>query len=84
MKTFLDVSDSSASEESLLPLLEMLENMPLAVTLLATQAQYTSIPHLMECWNANKTAMLKRGGTGEIDERRCFDRNIPSLREVHI
>ncbi len=66
MMTFLDISDASASADLVLPLLQVLENMPLAVTLLATQAQYTSIPHLMERWNTNKTAILRTGGVGRL------------------
>ncbi len=66
MKIFLDVSDTQATEEHLLPLLHAVENMPLALVLLATQAQYTTVPELISIWDTSRTTMLRRGGAGRL------------------
>lgn len=61
LQMFLTISDAAEDDPCLRPLLQNLDNMPLAVTLMASLAQYQSCSSLLEDWNARHTAMLARG-----------------------
>lgn len=60
MQTFLAISNVSEDDEHLLPLLEKLGNLPLAVTLIASIAQYEPLESILERWNAESTAIAAR------------------------
>ncbi|KAE9397063.1 TPR-like protein [Gymnopus androsaceus JB14] len=66
VEAFCDVSRKIYSLEDIVqhlqPLLQELDCMPLAVTLIAHQAQRVSLPQLMKMWMSRGTAMLKKVG----------------------
>src|SRR6201996_5178651 len=61
MQTFISISDTHEDVPGLRELIEVTDGLPLAVTLMATQAQYTSCALLLSRWNDQRTAMLTRG-----------------------
>ncbi|KZT34815.1 TPR-like protein [Sistotremastrum suecicum HHB10207 ss-3] len=67
-QTFIAISDTSEDDPDLSELLEALDNVPLAVTLMSNLAQHTSCATLLSQWKAEKTAMLTRGF---VDYRLC-------------
>ncbi|KZS90068.1 hypothetical protein SISNIDRAFT_457950 [Sistotremastrum niveocremeum HHB9708] len=60
-RTFVAISDVSADDLDLPELLEALENVPLAVTLMANLAQEQTCHELLQKWKHEKTSMLTRG-----------------------
>ncbi|KZV93278.1 hypothetical protein EXIGLDRAFT_768177 [Exidia glandulosa HHB12029] len=62
LQTFMAISDNPQDDHSLSVLLKLVENVPLAVTLLANLAQVESCDLMLRRWNSEKTAMLQRGG----------------------
>ncbi|EJD39239.1 hypothetical protein AURDEDRAFT_187416 [Auricularia subglabra TFB-10046 SS5] len=60
-QTFVSIADVPDADSSMLTLLSHLDNVPLAVVLLANLAQYESTDVLLERWNAFQTSMLVRG-----------------------
>ncbi|KZT37306.1 TPR-like protein [Sistotremastrum suecicum HHB10207 ss-3] len=60
-RTFVAISDVSAEDPDLPELLEVLENVPLAVTLMANLAQEQTCRELLQKWKHEKTSMLTRG-----------------------
>ncbi|KZS87364.1 hypothetical protein SISNIDRAFT_390484, partial [Sistotremastrum niveocremeum HHB9708] len=60
-KTFVAVSDTAEDDIFLPKLLEELDYVPLAVTLMANMCQHTSCEALLAQWQEDKTKMLTRG-----------------------
>jgi tetratricopeptide (TPR) repeat protein len=73
IEVFTSISDTASSDPFLIPLLRAVGMLPLAVTLVASQAQFLSCQDLLEQWNEEKTAMVSKG----------FDERLSSL-EVSI
>jgi tetratricopeptide (TPR) repeat protein len=65
IETFLAISDGNAQDDHLVPLLNAIDCVPLAVTLMASQAQYATCKDLLDRWHAQKTKMLTRGYEGK-------------------
>ncbi|KZS91630.1 hypothetical protein SISNIDRAFT_467563 [Sistotremastrum niveocremeum HHB9708] len=65
-QTFLAISDISERDEDLARLLELLDNVPLAVVLMANLAQYHTCGELLRQWHAERTSMLTRGYDGRL------------------
>ncbi|KZT37591.1 hypothetical protein SISSUDRAFT_1062690 [Sistotremastrum suecicum HHB10207 ss-3] len=65
-QTFLAISDISERDEDLARLLELLDNVPLAVVLMANLAQYHTCGELLGQWHAERTSMLTRGYDGRL------------------
>jgi tetratricopeptide (TPR) repeat protein len=59
--TFIDISDTSKDDPNLEELLKALDNLPLAITLMARQAQSQPPGVLLERWYSQNTAMLTVG-----------------------
>ncbi|KZS92308.1 hypothetical protein SISNIDRAFT_442779, partial [Sistotremastrum niveocremeum HHB9708] len=59
--TFMAISDSQCSDEDIDELLAVLDNIPLAVTLVGNLAQYSLCSELLAKWNEDKTTMVTRG-----------------------
>lgn len=64
-ETFVAISDISENDPVLELLLERLDMLPLAVTLMATQAQFLSLDELTKQWDSQRTKMVTRG----LDDR---------------
>ncbi|KZS91614.1 hypothetical protein SISNIDRAFT_162053 [Sistotremastrum niveocremeum HHB9708] len=60
-RTFVAISDVPWDDEDLSTLLDVLDNVPLAVALMANLAQQYSCAELLRIWKAEKTSMLNRG-----------------------
>ena len=58
---FLSIADVAEDEPGLEELLIAIDCLPLAITLLATQAQYTGLGTIITLWYERKTAMVTRG-----------------------
>ncbi|KZT39885.1 hypothetical protein SISSUDRAFT_1060805 [Sistotremastrum suecicum HHB10207 ss-3] len=65
-QTFLAVSDVDENDLHLPKLLEELDNVPLAVILMANLCQDTSCEELLVRWQRDKTKMLTRGYDGRL------------------
>ncbi|EJD47472.1 hypothetical protein AURDEDRAFT_163340 [Auricularia subglabra TFB-10046 SS5] len=63
-QTFLSISGAPTNDHVMETLLGRMDNIPLAVVLLANLAQYESPPELMRRWDDMETALLVRG-TGQ-------------------
>src|SRR6201996_9620677 len=61
IQTFTSISDVPDDAAGLSELVQLTDGLPLAVTLMATQAQYTSCSLLLSRWNNKRTTMLTRG-----------------------
>lgn len=61
LQTFLAISDAAQDDENLHVLLAKLDNVPLAVVLMANMAQYESCLSLLRRWEDSRTSMLVRG-----------------------
>ncbi|KZS92741.1 hypothetical protein SISNIDRAFT_550287 [Sistotremastrum niveocremeum HHB9708] len=60
-EAFTAISGTSEDDDDLPTLLEALDHVPLAVTLMANLAQYSSCAALLARWGEEKTTMLTRG-----------------------
>lgn len=66
-QTFVSIADVPDADFAMITLLSHLDNVPLAVVLLANLAQYESTDVLLDRWNALQTSMLVRGrGTSHV------------------
>lgn len=63
--TFMAISDSQCPEDDVDDVLALLDNVPLAVTLMANLAQHTPCTELLARWNHDKTSMVNRGLSGD-------------------
>ncbi|KZV84916.1 hypothetical protein EXIGLDRAFT_753568 [Exidia glandulosa HHB12029] len=63
LQLFLSISDMAENDGELTTLLAHLDNVPLALVLMASLAQYESLSELHTRWGTLKTAMLSRGHT---------------------
>lgn len=64
MQTFLHISGATLNDHDVVTvslLLQKLDYLPLAVTLIATMAQYTSPKTLLERWHRENTSFVERG-----------------------
>lgn len=62
-QVFLSIANVDELDPDVDALLERLDNMPLALVLMANLAQYTPLPALLAQWDESATAMLVRGAT---------------------
>lgn len=60
-QVFLEISDVPEDSAGLDESLQAVDMLPLAVTLLANQAQCSTCTDLLNLWNAQKTSMVTRG-----------------------
>ncbi|KAH7106292.1 hypothetical protein BKA62DRAFT_602207, partial [Auriculariales sp. MPI-PUGE-AT-0066] len=60
-QTFVDIADKAENDPQLWKLLDHLENVPLAVVLMANLAQYEDVTDLLSRWDAQHTSLLSRG-----------------------
>src|ERR1700761_8991102 len=60
IQTFTSISDVSEDTPGLGELIQVTDGLPLAITLMATQAQYTSCALLLSRWIEKRTAMITR------------------------
>jgi len=58
IQTFTSISDVQEDAPGLRELIQVTDGLPLAITLMATQAQYVSCELLLSQWNNKRTAML--------------------------
>src|ERR1700761_7704557 len=61
IQTFTSISDVPEDAPGLKELIDVTDGLPLAITLMATHAQYTSCLLLLNRWNDKRTTMLTRG-----------------------
>jgi len=66
LTTFISIADVHRNVPGLSELIEVTDGLPLAITLMATQAQYTSCEILLRRWNDKRTAMLRRGAENRL------------------
>src|SRR6201996_9778360 len=66
IQTFASISDVADSTPGLRDLIEVTDGLPLAITLMATQAQYTNCSLLLSQWNDKRTTMLTRGAKNKL------------------
>src|ERR1700761_3007100 len=60
IETFISISGVAEDTPGLSELMHVTDGLPLAITLMATQAQYTSCSLLLSRWNNKRTTMLTR------------------------
>ncbi|KAJ7469513.1 hypothetical protein FB451DRAFT_1476333 [Mycena latifolia] len=60
-QTFIDITDNDHDTEEITQLLELTDNMPLAVTLLASLVDYEGCSGVLDRWKAENTYMLSKG-----------------------
>lgn len=58
---FVSIADIAEDEPGLEELLNAIDCLPLAITLLATQTQYVGLSTIIALWHQQKTAMVTRG-----------------------
>ncbi|KZT34810.1 TPR-like protein [Sistotremastrum suecicum HHB10207 ss-3] len=81
---FVAISDVPEDDEYLPRLLQLLDCVPLAITLIANLAQHTSCDELFHRWKEERTGMLSRG-FNDRDRRSSVDVSIQvSLRSERI
>ena len=66
IQTFISISDVHEDAHGLRELIQVTNGLPLAITLLATQAQYTSCDLLLSLWNDKRTTILTRGAKDRL------------------
>ncbi|KZT36855.1 hypothetical protein SISSUDRAFT_1063288 [Sistotremastrum suecicum HHB10207 ss-3] len=74
--TFMTVSGCQCPEDDVDNLLDVLDNVPLAVTLTANLAQHTPCSELLASWNEARTAMITKGPTFSENKQSNLDRSI--------
>ncbi|KAJ7442841.1 hypothetical protein FB451DRAFT_1376850 [Mycena latifolia] len=60
-QTFIDITDNDHDNEEITQLLELTDNMPLAVTLLANLVDYEGCSSVLHRWKTENTNMLSEG-----------------------
>ncbi|KAJ7474785.1 P-loop containing nucleoside triphosphate hydrolase protein [Mycena latifolia] len=60
-QTFIDITDNDHDNEEITQLLELTDNMPLAVTLLANLVDYEGCSSVLARWKTENTYMLSEG-----------------------
>ena len=70
--TFVRISDASSDDPNLEKLLKALDNLPLAITLMANLAQTETPQVLLKRWYSENTSMLSQGPS----HRHCLERSI--------
>ncbi len=65
-EVFLSISDVDEDNQHVDKLIEVVDHVPLAITLIASQAQYISCEELLSRWETGKTAMVTRGFDGRL------------------
>ncbi|KAJ7469463.1 P-loop containing nucleoside triphosphate hydrolase protein [Mycena latifolia] len=60
-QTFIDITDNEHDNEEITQLLELTDNMPLAVTLLANLVDYEGCSSVLHRWKTENTYMLSEG-----------------------
>jgi hypothetical protein len=60
-QTFIDITDNSCHEEGMNQLLQLTDNMPLAVDLLAHLVDYEGLSNVLGRWETEKTSLLSAG-----------------------
>ncbi|KAJ7469528.1 P-loop containing nucleoside triphosphate hydrolase protein, partial [Mycena latifolia] len=60
-QTFIDITDNDHDNEEITQLLELTDNMPLAVTLLANLVDYEGCSTVLHRWKAENTYVLSEG-----------------------
>ncbi|KAJ7434677.1 P-loop containing nucleoside triphosphate hydrolase protein, partial [Mycena latifolia] len=60
-QTFIDITDNDHDKEEITQLLELTDNMPLAVTLLANLVDYEGCSSVLARWKTENTYMLSTG-----------------------
>ncbi|KAJ7469451.1 P-loop containing nucleoside triphosphate hydrolase protein, partial [Mycena latifolia] len=60
-QTFIDITDNDHDNEEITQLLELTDNMPLAVTLLANLVDYEGYSSVLARWKTENTYMLSKG-----------------------
>src|SRR6201996_6633838 len=66
LQTFVSISDVPEDTPGLSELIQVTDGLPLAIVLMATQAQYTSCELLLSLWNSQRTTMLARGAKNRL------------------
>ena len=61
IQIFTSISDVPEDAPGLSELIQVTDGLPLAIVLMATQAQYTNCALLLKQWNNQRTSMLNRG-----------------------
>jgi hypothetical protein len=78
---FIDITDGSTNEEDMKQLLQLTDNMPLAVDLIAHLVDYEGCENVLALWEMEKTSLLSSGN----DRRSNLDASIRlSLSSPHI
>ncbi len=66
IQIFTSISDTPDDDPDMHQLITAVDMVPLAVTLIANQAQYISCQDLINRWNTQKTRMVSRGYDGRL------------------
>jgi hypothetical protein len=61
IEVFTSIADTLNDDPHMIQLIRAVDHIPLAITLLAHQAQYTPCRQLFESWTEQKTRMVSRG-----------------------
>ncbi|KAJ6541008.1 hypothetical protein DFH09DRAFT_1282842 [Mycena vulgaris] len=71
-QTFIDIADDFHDKEEVNELLQLTDNMPLAVDLIAHLVDYEGCPNILARWKTEKTSLLSEGH----DKRSSLDASI--------
>ena len=66
IQTFISISDVNEDTPGLRELIQLMDGLPLAITLMAHQAQHMSCALLLRRWNNARIAMLNREAENEL------------------
>ncbi|KAJ7815133.1 hypothetical protein B0H13DRAFT_1924375 [Mycena leptocephala] len=66
-QTFMDITDHSLNDEDMKQLLQLTDNMPLAVDLIAHLADYEGCANVLARWEREKTSMVSAGNDRKSD-----------------
>jgi tetratricopeptide (TPR) repeat protein len=61
IEVFTSIADTATDDPHMIQLIHSVDLIPLAITLIAHQAQYTSCQELFEIWSEQKTRMVSSG-----------------------
>ncbi|KAJ7493525.1 P-loop containing nucleoside triphosphate hydrolase protein, partial [Mycena latifolia] len=71
-QTFVDIAEDSHSNEDINQVLQLTDNMPLAVDLIAHLVDAEGCPNVLSRWETEKTSLLSKGH----DKRSSLDKSI--------
>lgn len=85
LETYRAITDKNDPDPDLDRLMDLLENLPLAITLMANIAQYETTAALLRRWDSEQTSMLDRGAPHRLSSLDISIKiSLASPRMLHV